>query len=57
MVFHAAAYTKVDLAEDEGRDINWQVNANGTKNVADAAKLVQANWWLCQPIMCLTGKV
>ena len=42
VVFHAAAYTKVDLAEDEGRDINWQVNANGTKNVADAAKLMQS---------------
>lgn len=42
VVFHAAAYTKVDLAEDEGREANWQVNANGTKNVADAAKLVQA---------------
>ncbi|CAH0416497.1 dTDP-4-dehydrorhamnose reductase [Periweissella fabaria] len=39
VVLHAAAYTKVDLAEDEGRAINWQVNVDGTKNVADAAKL------------------
>ncbi|QBR47870.1 dTDP-4-dehydrorhamnose reductase [Leuconostoc kimchii] len=38
VVFHAAAYTKVDLAEDEGRELNWQVNVDGTKNVADAAK-------------------
>ncbi|AEJ30757.1 dTDP-4-dehydrorhamnose reductase [Leuconostoc sp. C2] len=38
VVFHAAAYTKVDVAEDEGRELNWQVNVNGTKNIADAAK-------------------
>lgn len=38
VVLHAAAYTKVDLAEDEGRTMNWQVNVTGTKNIADAAK-------------------
>ena len=38
VVLHAAAYTKVDLAEDEGRVMNWQVNVTGTKNIADAAK-------------------
>lgn len=38
VIFHAAAYTKVDLAEDEGRSLNWQVNVEGTKNIADAAK-------------------
>lgn len=38
VVLHAAAYTKVDLAEDEGRSMNWQVNVTGTKNIADAAK-------------------
>lgn len=38
VVLHAAAYTKVDLAEDAGRAINWQVNVEGTKNIADAAK-------------------
>ncbi len=37
-MLHAAAYTKVDLAEDEGRAMNWQVNVTGTKNIADAAK-------------------
>lgn len=42
VVFHAAAYTKVDLAEDEGRESNWQVNVNGTKHIADAAKIYQA---------------
>lgn len=38
VVLHAAAYTKVDLAEDEERSQNWQVNAIGTKNIADAVK-------------------
>lgn len=38
VVLHAAAYTKVDAAEDEAREINWQVNVEGTKNIADAAK-------------------
>lgn len=38
VVLHAAAYTKVDLAEDEGRAMNWQVNITGTKNIADATK-------------------
>lgn len=42
VVYHAAAYTKVDLAEDDGRTVNWQVNVNGTKNVADAAHHYQA---------------
>jgi len=42
IVLHAAAYTKVDLAEDDGRELNWQVNVNGTKNVADAAKKIGA---------------
>ena len=36
------AYTKVDLAEDDGRELNWQVNVDGTKNVADVAKLYEA---------------
>jgi len=42
VILHAAAYTKVDLAEDDGRELNWQVNVNGTKNVADAAKKIGA---------------
>lgn len=37
VVFHCAAYTAVDKAEDEGKEANWQVNADGTKNIAQAA--------------------
>lgn len=42
VIFHCAAYTAVDPAEDEGKEINWKVNVDGTQNVADAAKLVGA---------------
>lgn len=42
VVFHCAAYTAVDPAEDEGKDINWKVNVDGTKNVADAAAAIGA---------------
>lgn len=39
IIMDAAAYTAVDKAEDEGRIINWQVNVNGTKNLADIAAI------------------
>lgn len=38
IVFHCAAYTAVDNAEDEAKQLNWQVNAEGTKNVAEVAQ-------------------
>lgn len=42
VIFHCAAYTAVDKAEDEGKEINYQVNVEGTRNVALAAKEVGA---------------
>lgn len=42
VIFHCAAFTAVDAAEDEKKDLNWQVNVDGTQNVADAAKEVGA---------------
>lgn len=42
VVYHCAAYTAVDNAEDEGRQANWKVNEDGTRNVAEAAKRVGA---------------
>ena len=42
VVYHCAAYTAVDNAEDEGKQVNWQVNEGGTRNVAEAAKRVGA---------------
>ena len=38
VILDAAAYTKVDLAEEDGKNLNWFVNAGGTKNLADAAE-------------------
>lgn len=42
VVYHCAAYTAVDNAEDTGKQLNWQVNEDGTRNVAAAAKQVGA---------------
>lgn len=42
VVYHCAAYTVVDKAEDEGKQVNWRVNEDGTRNVAVAAKRVGA---------------
>ncbi|MFT8917144.1 MAG: dTDP-4-dehydrorhamnose reductase [Oenococcus sp.] len=37
VIFDAAAYTKVDAAEDEGKARNWAVNVDGTTNLSQAA--------------------
>jgi dTDP-4-dehydrorhamnose reductase len=42
VIYDTAAYTAVDKAEEEGKEINWKVNVDGTKNLADAAKEVGA---------------
>ena len=38
IIYHCAAYTAVDNAEDIGREDNHKVNAEGTRNLALAAK-------------------
>lgn len=43
VILDAAAYTAVDKAESEGKYINWDVNARGTRNLADAAKQIGAS--------------
>lgn len=42
VVYHCAAYTAVDSAEDECKEINWKVNVEGTSNVAYGCELVGA---------------
>lgn len=42
IVFHCAAYTAVDKAEDEGKDLDEKINVLGTKNIAEAAEAVEA---------------
>lgn len=37
VVFHCAAYTAVDKAEDE-KELNWAVNVDGTRHVAETCK-------------------
>lgn len=42
VVFHCAAYTAVDKAEDEAKALNWKINVDGTENIAKAAEKVGA---------------
>lgn len=42
VIYHCAAFTAVDAAEDEGKELNQAVNVNGTENVANAAESVGA---------------
>lgn len=42
IVFHCAAFTAVDPAEDEQKELNWAVNEAGTRNVAKAAQASDA---------------
>jgi dTDP-4-dehydrorhamnose reductase len=41
-VFHCAAYTAVDKAEDEGKELDEKINVAGTKNIAEAAEAAGA---------------
>ncbi|WP_049176489.1 dTDP-4-dehydrorhamnose reductase [Lacticaseibacillus paracasei] len=42
LVYHCAAYTAVDKAEDEAKVLNQLVNVDGTRNLAKAAEAVDA---------------
>ena len=38
LVYHCAAYTAVDAAEDEGKELDYAINVTGTENVVKAAE-------------------
>lgn len=42
IIFHCAAYTAVDAAEDEGKEANYLINETGSQNIAEAAKKINA---------------
>lgn len=42
IIYHCAAYTAVDKAEDEGTELDEKINVEGTRNVAEAAKAAGA---------------
>ena len=44
VIFHCAAYTAVDKAEDEAKELDEKINVDGTRNVALAAKAVNAQF-------------
>ena len=45
VVYHCAAYTAVDKAEDEGKELNKLINETGTKNVAESAEAAGATFF------------
>lgn len=42
LVYHCAAYTAVDKAEDEGKELNEQINVIGTRHIAEEAEEIGA---------------
>lgn len=42
VVYHCAAYTAVDKAEDEGKELNEKINIEGTRNIAEVAETLGA---------------
>lgn len=42
VIYHCAAYTAVDKAEDEAKDLDEEINGTGTQNVANACQAVGA---------------
>ena len=42
IIYHCAAYTAVDKAEDEGKSLNQLINVDGTRYVAKAAEKIGA---------------
>ncbi|MBP1045334.1 dTDP-4-dehydrorhamnose reductase [Enterococcus sp. BWM-S5] len=42
VIYHCAAYTAVDKAEDEGKELDEKINVDGTRNVAAAAEEIGA---------------
>ncbi|KPH75915.1 dTDP-4-dehydrorhamnose reductase [Oceanobacillus caeni] len=54
-IIHCAAYTAVDKAEDD-REACWNVNVEGTKNLAEAAKKVGAKFLYVSTDYVFDGK-
>lgn len=44
VIYHCAAYTAVDNAEDEGKELNQLINVDGTRYVAQAAERIGATF-------------
>ncbi|WP_019315773.1 sugar nucleotide-binding protein, partial [Streptococcus mutans] len=42
LVYHCAAYTAVDTAEDEGKELDYAINVTGTENIAKACEKYNA---------------
>ena len=57
VVVHCAAWTAVDLAEDDDKKAKVHaINADGTQNIADACKKIDAKMYISAQIMYLTDR-
>ena len=54
-IIHCAAYTAVDKAEDD-KETCWDVNVNGTKYLAKAAKEINAKFMYISTDYVFDGK-
>lgn len=57
VIYHCAAYTAVDKAEDEGKALDEKINVDGTRNVALAAKEVGATLVYISTDYVFDGKI
>ena len=56
LVYHCAAYTAVDAAEDEGKELDYAINVTGTENVAKASEKYGATLFIFQQTTFLMVK-
>ncbi|MDY0277076.1 MAG: dTDP-4-dehydrorhamnose reductase [Acholeplasma sp.] len=55
VVIHCAAYTAVDKAEDD-KEVCYNVNVNGTRNLVDASKKIKADFLYISTDYVFNGK-
>ena len=56
LVYHCAAYTAVDAAEDEGKELDYAINVTGTEMQQKRLKSTVQPWSISQRTTFLMGK-
>ena len=57
LVYHCAAYTAVDAAEDEGKELDYAINVTGTENDAKASEKYGATLLMVKNQLDKNGKL
>jgi len=57
IIFHVAAYTNAEKSEDEERTLAYQINVEGTKNIAKAAEKIGATLFYISTDYVFDGKL